>query len=75
VLKSPPYSYHFGPASVLQSGESMRVVVNGAPEDDEPLLKHWGFAKPILRNGGDVVRLSTYSDITLACTAWGDRSC
>jgi endonuclease YncB( thermonuclease family) len=75
VLKSPPYGYHFGTASVLQPGESMRVLVSGAPEDDEPLLKHWGFARPILRNGGDVVRLSTYSDITVACTAWGDKTC
>ena len=37
--------------------------------------KAWGFAKPILRNAGDVVALKTYTDITLACTAWGDRSC
>jgi hypothetical protein len=75
VLKSPPFSYHFGAGSVLQPGESMRILVGGAPEDDQPLLKHWGIARPILRNAGDVVRLSTYSDITLACTVWGDRSC
>jgi endonuclease YncB( thermonuclease family) len=75
VLKSPPYSYHLGAGSVIAPGESMRILVGGAPEDDEPLLKHWGIAKPILRNAGDVVRLSTYSDITLACTVWGDRSC
>ena len=44
-------------------------------EDDTALDKHWGFAKPILRDAGDVVALRTYTDITLACTAWGDRSC
>ena len=75
VLKSPPYSYHLGPGSVLPAGETMRILVSGAPEDDEPLLRHWGFARPILRNAGDVVRLSTYSDLTLACTAWGDKTC
>jgi endonuclease YncB( thermonuclease family) len=75
VLKSPPYSYHLGAGSVLPAGETLRIRVGGAPEDDEPLLKHWGIAKPILRNAGDVVRLSTYSDIVLACTVWGDRSC
>jgi hypothetical protein len=75
VLKSTPHSYHLGAGSVLRPGESMRILVGGAPEDDKPLLKHWGIAKPILRDAGDVVRLSTYSDITLACTVWGDRSC
>jgi endonuclease YncB( thermonuclease family) len=75
VLKSPPYSYHLGAGSVLPAGETMRILVSGAPEEDEALLKHWGFARPILRNAGDTVRLSTYSDLTLACTAWGDKTC
>jgi endonuclease YncB( thermonuclease family) len=75
VLKSPPYSYHLGPGSILPAGETMKILVSGAPEDDDRLLKHWGFARPILRNAGDLVRLSTYSDLTLACTAWGDKTC
>lgn len=75
VLKSPPYSYHLDAGAVLGPGESMRVLVAGAPEDDTGLEKHWGFARPILRNGGDVVRLSTYTDLTVACAAWGDRTC
>jgi endonuclease YncB( thermonuclease family) len=75
VLKSPPYSYHLGTGSVLPPGESMRIEVGGDPADDTELERHWGFAKPILRDGGDVARLATYTDITLACTAWGDKSC
>ena len=51
----------------------MRIRTTGEPEEDEPLERSWGFAKPILRNAGDVVELQTYTDITLACTAWGDR--
>ena len=75
VLKSAPQSYHFGPGSVLPPGGSMRIQITGQPENDEPLDRSWGFAKPILRNAGDVVKLLTYTDITLACTAWGDKSC
>ena len=75
VLRSPPQSYHFGPGSVLAPGASMRIQVVGDPADDTALQKRWGYAKPILRDAGDVVKLSTYTDITLACAAWGDKSC
>ena len=75
VLKSAPQSYHFGPGSVLPPGGAMRIQVTGQPEDDEPLDRSWGFAKPILRDAGDVVKILTYTDITLACTAWGDKGC
>ena len=47
------------PGSVLPPGASMRIQVVGDPADDTPLKRHWGFAKPILRDAGDVVRLST----------------
>jgi endonuclease YncB( thermonuclease family) len=75
VLKSPPESYHFGPGSVLAPGGSMRIQVVGDTGDDTELDRRWGLAKPILRDAGDVVKLSSYTDITVACTAWGDRSC
>jgi hypothetical protein len=75
ILKSAPQSYHFGPGSVIPPGGSMRIQVTGQPEEDEPLARSWGFAKPILRDAGDVVKLVSYTDITLACTAWGDKRC
>jgi endonuclease YncB( thermonuclease family) len=75
LLKSEPQSYHFAPGSVLPPGGSMRVQVVGDPADDTPLEKRWGLAKPILRDAGDRVKLSSYADITLACAAWGDKSC
>jgi endonuclease YncB( thermonuclease family) len=75
VLKSPPQSYHFGPGSIIPAGGTMRVQIVGNAENDTALDKRWGLAKPILRDAGDLVRLSTYTDVTLACTAWGDRSC
>jgi endonuclease YncB( thermonuclease family) len=75
VLKSEPQSYHFAPGSVLAPGAAMRIQVVGDPANDTATDKRWGFAKPILRDAGDVVKLLTYTDITLACTAWGDKSC
>jgi endonuclease YncB( thermonuclease family) len=74
-LKSPPYGYDIGADSVLGPGEAMRVMTGGAPEDDTRLLKHWGLAKRILNDGGDVVRLVSYTDLTLGCAAWGSRAC
>jgi endonuclease YncB( thermonuclease family) len=75
VLKSAPQSYHFGPGSVLPPGGSMRIQIVGDTGDDKALDKRWGFAKPILRDAGDTVALLSYTDVTIACTAWGDRSC
>jgi len=75
VLKSVPQSYHFGQGSVIQPGGSLVIRVLGDPSQDTATVKRWGFARTILRNAGDVVELRTYTDIRLACTAWGDRSC
>ena len=74
VLKSPPSSYALD-GVVLPAGGSLRLQVVGDPADDAPLERYWGFAKPILRDDGDLARLATYTDITIACTAWGDASC
>ena len=60
---------------MLPPGASLRIQVVGDPGEDAPLDKRWGFAKPILRDAGDRAALLTYTDITIACTAWGDRSC
>jgi len=75
LLRSPPQSYHFSPGSVLAPGASLRIQVVGDPADDTAVEKRWGHDRPILRDAGDVVKLSSYTDITVACTAWGDRSC
>jgi hypothetical protein len=75
VLKSPPQSYHFEPGTVLAPGASLRLRVVGDADDDTALDKRWGLARPILRDAGDVVRLSSYTDITVGCVAWGDKSC
>jgi hypothetical protein len=74
-LKSRPYGYDFPPGSVLQPGETMKVLIQGDPAEDTRLEKHWGMTSPILDNGGDSASLVSYTDVRLGCTAWGSRSC
>ncbi len=75
LLKSKPYSYAFPPGSILNPGETMRVFTQGDPAEDTQFEKHWGMTNQILNNGGDTVRLDTYTDMRLACTAWGSKTC
>jgi endonuclease YncB( thermonuclease family) len=75
AVKARSFSYDFGQGSVIGPGETLELDVGGAPEDDEPLSRHWGLAQDILWNSGGVARLVSYSDVTVACAAWGTRSC
>jgi len=74
-LVSKPYSYAFAPNSVVQPGETMRVRLWEADEDDRPLTRYWATNGPILNNGGDKVELRRFDDVLVTCTAWGSRSC
>ena len=60
---------------MLQPGETMRVFTMGNPAEDTRFDKHWGMTAGILRNRGDRVSIVSYTDVTLACAAWGSRSC
>jgi hypothetical protein len=74
-LRSKPYGYAFPQGTVLHPGEALRIYTQGDPASDTQYEKHWGMTGPILNNGGDTAAVMTYTDITLACTAWGSKSC
>jgi endonuclease YncB( thermonuclease family) len=74
-LKSAPYRYSFPGGSVLQPGETMRVYTKGHPADDTQFEKHWGMTSGILPDRRGSVSVVSYTDLTLACTAWGSKSC
>lgn len=74
-LTSGPDVYPFGPDAVLAPGETMRVDVEGDPADDTRLSRSWGKRGPILRNAGDSVVLSTFTNLRADCSAWGDEEC
>jgi endonuclease YncB( thermonuclease family) len=74
-LRAPGWPYDFGPNSVLQPGQTMRVDLDGATARDSALDRHWGTPYPFLHPRGDVVRVQTFNDITVGCAAWGGASC
>jgi endonuclease YncB( thermonuclease family) len=75
ILEKLGRPYDFAPNSVLQPGQTMQVDVEGDPSQDTQFERHWGMDHSILRARGDAVKLLTFTDITIACTAWGDSSC
>jgi endonuclease YncB( thermonuclease family) len=75
LLQKQGRPYDFGPGSVLAPGETMQVDVEGDPSEDTRLERHWGMDHSILRARADAVRLLTFTNVTVACTAWGDASC
>jgi endonuclease YncB( thermonuclease family) len=74
-LHSPPYGYAFPRESVLEPGDEMTIETRGDPLEDSSLEKHWGLPKPILNNGGDKVRVTSFRGVVLDCFAYGAGSC
>ena len=74
-LHSPPYSYAFPRDSVLDPGDEMTISVLGDPAEDSRLEKSWGRPGPILGNGGDRVRVTSFRGVELDCYAYGTASC
>jgi endonuclease YncB( thermonuclease family) len=72
-LLSAPYSFVFGPDTVIPAGKTLLVRVGKGTATSTTL--YWGKTAPILGNGGDRVELTTYDGIRLDCRAWGTYSC
>ncbi len=68
-----PYAYDFGPGSVLQPGETVRVYVGSGPSSR--LVRYWGKPSGIFNNGGGKVTLENFRGTRLDCRAWGTASC
>jgi endonuclease YncB( thermonuclease family) len=75
VLGLPFHAYEFGAGSVLDPGQTMRVDVQGDPRRSTPLHRYYGYSRPLLADGGQRVVLRSYSDVIVACDAWGSFSC
>jgi endonuclease YncB( thermonuclease family) len=74
-LETLPYGYAFGPDSIVEPGETLTVEIGPSQDEDSRLLKHWYQPDFILDDAGDAVRLESFDDISLACDAWGSKSC
>jgi hypothetical protein len=68
-------SYPFGPNSVLAPGQSIQVFIGGDPSEDTATQRYWGLNGRMLPDAGGWVRLATFTDVTLSCTAWGSGRC
>ena len=60
---------------MLQPGETMRIYTQGDPNDDTQFEKHWGMTQPDPQQRRGLGQLVSYTDVRLACTAWGSKSC
>jgi hypothetical protein len=75
-LLQPGYQYVFGPNSVLQPGEALRIYAAGNGHNDSRLARFWGINDhPMLSDGGGAMRLANFTGLTLACDSWGDGAC
>jgi hypothetical protein len=68
-------SYQFGPAVVLDAGETVKVDLEGQRADDTRLTKHWDLGSNVLRDGEGAVSLRTFTDIVIKCENWGHVPC
>jgi hypothetical protein len=68
-------SFPFGQSSVLEPGETMTVFMQGGPDRDSGGVRHLGVAGYALPDSGGWVRVSTFSEVSLACDAWGSGAC
>jgi endonuclease YncB( thermonuclease family) len=75
VLGLPFHAYAFEGHSVLDPGQALRVDVQGNPSRSTPTRRFYGYNRPLLSDGGQKVVLRSYSDVIVACDAWGNFSC
>jgi hypothetical protein len=51
------------------------VNIEGSPSTDSPRVLHLGNSGPYMPDSGGSVELTTFSEVRLACDAWGNGHC
>jgi endonuclease YncB( thermonuclease family) len=69
------HSYPFTSGPTLAPGETLRLWVQGSPQDDDRLTRHWGLGGYVFPDGSGRVTLRSFTDVVAACDAWGSLSC
>jgi endonuclease YncB( thermonuclease family) len=75
LLENSPFSYTFGPNTILAPGQVLTLDVGGSPAQDTLGLLHWARLGSILNDDGDVVKILNFTGTVVACTAWGRAGC
>ena len=66
-------AYTFGRDPVLQPGDTLDLLLEQRP--DGPLERQWPIGPFALRDREGAVSLRTFTDIVVACDAWGGGRC
>jgi endonuclease YncB( thermonuclease family) len=69
------HSYVFSGNSTVGPGETLRLWIQGSPSRNDRLNKYWGLSDYILPDRQGRASLRTFTDIVVACDAWGSISC
>lgn len=75
ILDLPYHEYEFGSNSTIQPGETLRMDVQGNPDNNTRMRRYYGFNGPMLTDSGQMVRLQTYNDVEIGCDSWGNFNC
>lgn len=70
-----PGGYAFPDGTILDPGQSVRVYVEGSVSSDSARVLHMGNGGPYMADSGGSVQVTTFSEIPLACDAWGSGHC
>jgi endonuclease YncB( thermonuclease family) len=69
------HNYDFSGNATVGPGETLRLWVGGSPSQNGRLSKFWGLPYYILPDRKGRVSLRSFTDIVVACDAWGPLSC
>jgi endonuclease YncB( thermonuclease family) len=67
------YAFRFG--SILQPGQTMRIIPGGSRVLDDGLTRQLGRGNYVLADGGGQLTLRTATDMVTSCASWGRGHC
>jgi endonuclease YncB( thermonuclease family) len=65
----------FERGTVLAPGQALRILPQGSPSNDTPLVRHLAIDGYALPDDGAAISLRTLDDLVTTCTAWGRGRC
>jgi endonuclease YncB( thermonuclease family) len=68
-------SYAFPANSAIAAGATLRLWIQGSPRNSDRSDRYWGLGSYLLPDGGGRISLRTFTDVVVACDAWGSVKC
>ncbi len=73
LVENQPYTYEIRGSTVLVPGQVFRLYTGTGT--DSGLVRYWRIEGAAFANAGETVRVRTFNNITVGCTAWGTARC